>query len=134
MEITSFHLNIIISILFILIAILIVFNTVRIAIFTHQNEISIMKLVGASNWFIRAPFIFESIFSGIIGCLLALAVFYPLLSLVQPQLASFFNGANFDLVGYFNNHLVWIVGSQLVGIIILNFISSSAAIGRYLKV
>ncbi|MFA6919391.1 MAG: permease-like cell division protein FtsX [Patescibacteria group bacterium] len=125
---------ILISILFVLIAILIVFNTVRIAIFTHQNEISIMKLVGASNWFIRAPFILESIFSGIIGCLLALAVVYPLLSLIQPQLSSFFNGANFDLIGYFNGHFIWIVGGQLVGIILLNFISSGAAISRYLKV
>lgn len=125
---------IIISLLFVIIAILIVFNTVRIAIFTHQNEISIMKLVGASNWFIRAPFILESIFSGIIGCVLALGVFYPVLSIIQPQLSSFFNGANFDLVGYFNNHIVWIIGGQLLGIIVLNLVSSSAAIGRYLKV
>lgn len=126
--------GLVVSLIFVIIAVLIVFNTVRIAIFTHQNEISIMKLVGASNWFIRAPFILESIFSGIIACVLALLVIYPFLSIIQPKLSSFFDGATFDLVGYFNIHILLIVAAQLGGIIILNVISSSLAIGKYLKV
>ncbi|MFA4871537.1 MAG: permease-like cell division protein FtsX [Patescibacteria group bacterium] len=126
--------GLIISLIFVIIAILIVFNTVRIAIFTHQNEISIMKLVGASNWFIRAPFILESIFSGVIACLLAVALVYPVLSFIQPHLANFFDGAAFDLVGYFNQRFLLIFGGQLLGIILLNIIASSLAIGKYLKV
>lgn len=126
--------GLLVSLIFVVIAVLIVFNTVRIAIFTHQNEIGIMKLVGASNWFIRAPFILESIFSGILACILALVVLYPLLSIIQPQLSSFFDGATFNLVGYFNSNLLLLIGSQIVGIILLNIISSSLAISKYLKV
>lgn len=123
-----------VSLIFIIISALIVFNTVRIAIFTHKNEIGIMKLVGATNWFIRAPFILESIFSGIIACVIAVGLVYPVLSLIQPQLIAFFGSTDFDIAGYFNHYLAFIVGGQLVGIIILNFISSNLAINKYLDV
>lgn len=124
----------IISLMFAIISILIVFNTVRIAIFTHQNEISIMKLVGANNWLVRAPFIWESIISGIIACIIVMAVIYPLLSLIQPYLAKFLQGVDFNLVSYFNHNIIWIFGGQLIGIIIINFLSSMLAVGKYLKV
>ncbi len=124
----------IITIMFVLIAVLIVFNTVRIAIFTHQQEISIMKLVGATNSFIRSPFILENVFSGIIACTIAVSTIYFLLSLIQPHLNNFFAGVDVNLIGYFNTNFVVIFGGQLVGIIILNVISSSLALGKYLKV
>ncbi len=126
--------GLLISVLFVVIAILIVFNTVRIAIFTHQNEIAIMKLVGAGNWFIRSPFILESLISGILGCLLSLAVIYPLVTFLQPQLASFFGGMDFNLITYFNENLWKIIIFELIGIIIVNIISSAMAIGKYLNV
>lgn len=125
---------IITSLVFIIIAVLIVFNTVRIAIFTHQNEIAIMKLVGASNWFVRAPFVIESIIYGAFGCLLAIMVIYPTLGFIQPKLSAFFDGSSFDLIGYFNTNFINIFGGQLLAIIILNTISSAIAINKYLKV
>ncbi|MFA5029538.1 MAG: permease-like cell division protein FtsX [Patescibacteria group bacterium] len=125
--------GLVISIIFVIIAALIVFNTVRIAIFTHRNEVGIMKLVGASNWFVRSPFILENIFSGILACLLAIIVTYSFLALLQPHLASFFEGVDFDVTKYFNEHFLIIFGLQLVGITILNIISSSLALGRYLR-
>jgi len=125
---------VIVSLVFIVIAILIVFNTVRIAIFTHQNEIGIMKLVGASNWFVRAPFIIESMIYGVLGCLLAIAVIYPTLGFIQPKMATFFDGTTFDLIGYFNANFVEIFGAQLLAIILLNTISSAIALNKYLKV
>ena len=124
----------VISLMFVIIAALIVFNTVRIAIFTHQQEIGIMKLVGATNGFIRSPFILENVFSGIMACLVAISVIYFILSLVQPHLANFFNGVDLNLIGYFNKNFIFVFGSQLLGIIVLNIISSSLALGKYLKV
>ena len=123
-----------VSLIFVIISLLIIFNTVRIAIFTHQNEIAIMKLVGASNWFIRFPFIFESIIAGAIAVVCAIIFIYPLLSLLQSYLSSFFAGANFDLVGYFNANFVMIFGAQVIAILIINVVSSLIAIGRYLNV
>jgi len=123
-----------ISLVFVIIAILIIFNTVRIAIFTHQNEIAIMKLVGAGNWFIRMPFIFESILCGLLGCVVTVIFLYPLISGLQPYVASFFNGVNFDIIGYFNHNFITIFGSELIAIIFINIVSSGIAMGKYLNV
>ncbi len=58
---------------------IVILTTLSIAIASRRNEIEIMKLVGASNWFIRIPFMIEGLFQGIIGALLAL----PLLAFAR---------------------------------------------------
>ena len=126
--------GLIIAAIFVIIAILIVYNTVRIAIFTHRGEIEIMKLVGANNSFIRSPFILENIISGTIACLISVGLIYLLLNLVQPHIGAFFGGLEFTLMDYFTAHFTVIFGAQLTGIIVLNTISSSLALGRYLNV
>jgi cell division transport system permease protein len=122
------------SAVFIMIALLIVFNTIRVAIYTHREEIGIMKLVGATNWFIRSPFLLESIIYGIIGTGIAIAITYPLLRLIQPYINNFFLADTFSLVQFFNQNFLAIVGLELLIIILLNILSSSFAMRRYLKV
>lgn len=63
--------NLGISFILIIIALLIIFNTIRITIFTRREEIEIMKLVGATDWYIRWPFILEGALYGFIGAILA---------------------------------------------------------------
>lgn len=125
---------IIVSLIFAIIAALIVFNTIRIAIFSHREEIAVMKLVGASNWFVRAPFILESMLYALVGCLVSALVIYALLGLLQPQLTSFFAGLNIDIISYYNQNWLLIFGWELLVIIILNFIACLLAVGKYLKV
>lgn len=125
--------GIITILIFIFIAVLIVFNTIRVAIYTHREEIGIMKLVGATNWFIKAPFILESISYGIIACGISLLILYPILSLIQPYLNNFFL-AEFNILRYFNQNFLKIFGLELLGIILLNVISSHIALSRYLRV
>ena len=71
-----------ISLILMIIALLIIFNTIRITIFTRREEIEIMKLVGATDWYIRWPLILEGTLYGLIGAILALlltlAVYYGL--------------------------------------------------------
>ncbi|MBI1844912.1 MAG: ABC transporter permease [Actinobacteria bacterium] len=55
---------------------LLIFNTIRMAIFARRREIEVMKLVGATNWFIRVPFMLEGLFQGLAGTLSAFAVLY----------------------------------------------------------
>jgi len=119
---------------FICIALLIVFNTIRVAIYTHRQEITVMKLVGATNWFIRSPFLLEAILYGVIACLVAVAVVYPLLSFIQPYLNNFFLTEKFSIIDHFNKDFWQIFGLELLVIIFLNIVSSSIAIRRYLKV
>ena len=119
---------------FILIALLIVFNTIRVAIYTHREEIAVMKLVGATNWFIRSPFLLEAVFYGIISCIVAIVIVYPILNFIQPYLNNFFLTEEFNIINYFKQNFWQIFGLELLIVIFLNIISSSIAIRRYLKV
>jgi cell division transport system permease protein len=122
-----------ISGVFALISILIVFNTIRIAIYTHSEEINIMKLVGAGNWFIRAPFLIEAILYAGIGTVLTLLFLYPFLKLIDPYVLSFFNGS-FSLTAYYLSNLLALASWQFIGILILALVVSFVAVGRYLDV
>lgn len=122
------------SAIFILIASLIVFNTIRVAIYTHRQEIAVMKLVGATNWFVQGPFLLEAIFYGVLACLIAVVIVYPSLNFIQPHLNNFFLTEEFSLIDYFNRNFWRIFGLELLAVILLNIISSSVAIRRYLKV
>ena len=55
---------------------LLIANTIRLSIFSRRREIEVMKLVGASNWFIRGPFMLEGLFTGLIGAILAVIVLF----------------------------------------------------------
>jgi cell division transport system permease protein len=52
-------------------ALLLVANTIQVAAYSKRREVAVMKLVGASNWFIQAPFVLEAVFAGLIGAILA---------------------------------------------------------------
>ncbi|OGF21824.1 hypothetical protein A2Y83_02210, partial [Candidatus Falkowbacteria bacterium RBG_13_39_14] len=116
------------SIILALIAILIVFYTIKIAIYTHKDEIAIMKLVGAGNSFVKLPFLIESILYAILACILSVIILYPLIKIVNPHI-EFFVGADFNLIEYFRGNILIIMGWQLLGAIALNLISSTAALG-----
>ena len=126
--------GLVVSGIFALISLLIVLNTIRIGIYTHRNEIGIMKLVGATNWFIRAPFLIEGIFYALLGTFIFWLIFYLLIGILQPILYRFFIDIDFNLVSYLSNNLIYIFGFELILIIVLNIISTSIAIGRYLRV
>lgn len=126
--------GIVLSIVFLAIAVLMVFNTIRITIYTYREEIGIMKLVGASNAFIRAPFVIESLLYAILACVVTMALFLPFLNGFAPFFDRFFEGYNIDLVGYFNQHFFRIFGMQLLAVSVLCMFSSSIAISRYLRV
>jgi cell division transport system permease protein len=111
-------------------AALITFNTIRLAIYTSREEIAIMRLVGASNMFIRGPFMLQGIMYGFVAGVLALLFFYPLLSWLGPRTEDFFE---FNLFEYYILNFGEIFG-VLVGIgVVLGLISSIFAIARYLR-
>lgn len=126
--------GIIASIIFAIIAILIVFYTIKIAIYTHRDEIAIMELVGAGSFFIKAPFLIDSVLYSCIACFISIIAIYPMLKFINPHIATFFNESTFNLLQYFRNNLFSVMGWQLLGAILFNLISSSVALGKYLKV
>ncbi|MEA3272553.1 MAG: permease-like cell division protein FtsX, partial [Patescibacteria group bacterium] len=89
------------SLTFALIAIMIVFNSVRMTIYTHREEIGIMKLVGASNWFVRGPYLLEGVYACLVALVVTIIVVFPALGLIQPHFAGFFQESAPSLPGYF---------------------------------
>ncbi len=120
--------------IFALIAILIVYNTIRVAIYTHREEIGIMRLVGANNSFIRLPFILEAIFLSAIATVTMAAILIPLVRVAEPQLNVFFDGKTVGLLAYYVSHWWVIFGGQFAVLVALSVISASLAMSRYLKV
>ncbi len=111
-------------------AVLITFNTIRLAIYTSREEIAIMRLVGASNMFIRGPFMLQGIMYGFGAGVLSLLLFYPLLIWIGPRTEQFFE---FNLFDYYIMNFGEIFG-VLVGIgVVLGLMSSTLAVARYLR-
>jgi cell division transport system permease protein len=123
-----------ISAIFVLITILLVYNAVRVAIYTHRKEIRIMRLVGASNWFIRMPYVFSGIVYTAIGIGAAMLVFFPFLNLLQPYLATFFVDYNINILAYFQTNSVRIFGAEFAGLAFVNMLASLIAVSKYSKV
>jgi cell division transport system permease protein len=122
------------SAIFLLIAILIVFNTVRIGIYIHREEIGIMRLVGASNWFIKSPFFLEMILLSFIAVLLSAAIAFSLATVIDPKLTAYFGSSSPAIVSYFIENGLLIFCSQFAGLVIVSVFSTSLAMRRFLKV
>lgn len=122
------------SLIFLAIMVLVVYNSVRVAIYTHRKEIMIMRLVGASSWFIQMPYLVSSVFYTLIGVVVIMVIFYPFLTLLQPYLEAFFVGYNVNLISYFYGNIFKIFGSQLVAASLINILASLIAVRKYCKV
>lgn len=121
------------SILFAVIAFLIIFNAVRVAIQSQRIEISIKRLVGASNWFIRAPYLLESVIYTVLSLGLTMVVIYFAVRWLDPYLNVIFpNG--YSLTNYYRSHMLYLFGIQGVAVLLLTIVSSSLAMRRQLKV
>lgn len=115
-----------------LIAVLVTFNTIRLTIYSQKQEIEIMRLVGASNWHIRGPFVVEGAIYGIIAGLAVLILFYPIVYLTSARIQTFIPAVN--LASYFSNFfgqmLLLVLGSGIA----LGVVSSIIAVRRYLRI
>jgi cell division transport system permease protein len=123
-----------ITIIFSLIAVLIVFNAIRVIVYTRREEIAVMRLVGASGSFIRLPFLLESIIYTLFALILAFILLYAVFGATGPYLATFLEAYNFNIIEYYNANFFSIFLTQLGATALLSILSSGVAISRYLKV
>ncbi len=121
----------VISVAFLLISLMIIFNTIRMAIFTRREEIEIMKLVGATNWYIRGPFLIEGAMYGIIGATVAMAITLPLINVARPLFTSYFNAS--DVVTFVTDRIFLVTLAMYTLGIVIGTLSSFLAISRHLK-
>lgn len=125
-------LSFIVILVFAIIAGLIVFNTIRLGIYSSRDEISVMELMGASRVQIRGPFVIEGVMYGIVAALVTLLLFYPLSLWVGSSTQEFFGAVSaFD---YFINNFAQLFLILVVSGIILGGLSSYIAVQKYLDV
>lgn len=115
-----------------LIAGLVVFNTIRLAIYSNREEIGIMRVVGASNSLVRGPYVVEGLFWGIIAAIISLLLIAPVVYFVSPFLGGdFIPGLN--IFSYFYTHIFQLFLYQLLFGVVIGIFSSFWAVQRYLK-
>jgi cell division transport system permease protein len=129
--------GLIVTILLSLIAGLVVFNTIRLVIYSNRDEIAIMRAVGASNTFVRGPYLMEGVIIGASSAVISL-----LLILIALLLVPFFYRAQayfdvsipgFNMLQYFSAHFLQLLGYQVLFGIGLTVLSSFIAVRRYLR-
>lgn len=127
-----YHIGLIISAIFLIITILVIFTAIKMGAISRQKEIKIMRLVGASSFFIRAPFLIEGSLYALTAWLLNLAIVWPLSLFIQPQINNFLQ-IDFNLFNFlrFQSLQFWI--SLLVFSILISMIASSLAVNKYAR-
>ncbi|MGC9610702.1 MAG: permease-like cell division protein FtsX [Minisyncoccia bacterium] len=113
-------------------AVVVTFNTIRLAIFSASDQIGIMRLVGASNGFIRGPFMVEGLIYGIVSAIISFLIFIPFIGFVSPHVNSFIPEVNIQ--NYFNTNFLSLMFYQLIFGVALGIVSSIIATRRYLNV
>lgn len=129
-----YEVGLVLSLIFVLISIIVVFNTVRLTIYSHREELGIMKLVGATNAFIRAPFLIEGLLYALVSSFLTLVIIYPLMLVASPYVDNFFMGYDFSLMTFAYQHWWQIFALQFLISLVLSVSSTSLAVSRHLKV
>ena len=124
--------SVILTGLFAVIAFLIIFNTIRVAIYTQRVEITIKKLVGATNWFIRSPYIIESFIFTVVSVAITYFLMRFVAGLLDPYVAVVFK-KDWLLTNYISSNIMMLVGSQFVVVLLLTIFSSFLAMRRHLK-
>jgi cell division transport system permease protein len=120
------------SIIFGVISILVILNTIRMTIFNRRDEIEIMQLIGASKWYIRGPFLVEAAIYGLIAGILASAFFFIMVLGQAPKLGSYVEEIQPSVAVFEQWRLALIGGTIVLGVLIGAF-SSFLAIRRHLK-
>lgn len=116
---------------FVVISVLIIFNTIRMTIFSRRDEISMMKSIGADSYFIRGPFLIEAELYGVIAAIIAMVVGYLLSTKLLPSLGGYIEVKQ---TKSFILHWWWLI---LLGMVTTGFVigdlSARLALRKYLK-
>jgi cell division transport system permease protein len=114
-----------------IIAVMLVSVTIQVAIFARRREIGIMKLVGATNWFIRWPFILEGVAEGLVGSITAILIAMAVKVWILDKLI---DNLQFLRLSLSSGLLIVLVPCILIGGIIIGALGSAYALGRFLEV
>ncbi len=125
--------SILLLVILLSVSVFIISNTIKLTVFARRREINIMKYIGATDWFIRLPFIVEGIIIGFVGAILSFIVTYYCYSTIEGQLSNGILGENIDFVSI-NSIVLYVIGSYSIIGTVVGGIGSSISIRKYLHV
>lgn len=114
-----------------LIAGLVVFNTIRLAIYSNREEIGVMRVVGASDSLVRGPYMVDGMICGTIAAIASIIIATPVIYFISPYLNVFIPGLN--IFQYFYTHLLQLFLYELCFGVVIGGLSSIIAVRKYLK-
>lgn len=117
--------------LFFFVSLFLIVNTIKLTLFSRKREIGIMKYVGATDWFIRWPFIFEGIIIGVVGSLLASGLLYYLYDILVGMIAKDATTTILIQSSVVFSRIMW---QFLLGGVIIGCFGSIISIRKFLKV
>ena len=118
------------TVILLIASLLLIANTIRLSIFSRRREIEVMKLVGATNWFVRGPFMLEGLICGFVGSLAAVVCLLLGKELVLPHiLGRVDTGSGVEALGFGLNALLLIGVGLLIGVL-----GSGLTLRRFLQV
>lgn len=124
--------SIVIVIILLIVSLFIIANTVRITMYSRSLEISIMKAVGATNWFIRWPFLVEGVIIGILSAIISFGLIFGLYAAAEKVLASMFDILGNTMVPF--EECIWVLLIAFVSTgVVTGAAGSFISLGRYLK-
>ncbi len=129
---SSHRVGVALALVLVILSILVTVNTISLAIYTSREEISVMRLVGASDLYVRGPFMMEGVIAGVIGSILAMVLLYPSTVWVRNATTNVYGGIN--LVAYYVENFGQIFLVLLGSGILLGVIASYLAVRKYVKV
>jgi cell division transport system permease protein len=118
-------------ILLLAVSLVLIGNTIRLAIYSRRREIGIMRLVGASNWFIRTPFLLEGVLQALIGSILAIITLLAAQAFIVPWLQE---NLKFLPVSIGGATFAQLAGLLIISGVVIGLLGSGTAVRRYLKV
>lgn len=114
-----------------LVSVFIIVTIIGIKISQKRDDIEIMRLIGASSWYVRWPFLIEGMFYAVVGAFIAWAVASGVLLYASPLLSSFLRGIPIFPIPWI--FFLGLIGAEFILALVLGFVSSFLAVLRYLK-
>ena len=120
----------VIAVLLLVVSLMLVANTIRLSIYARRREIEVMKLVGATNWFIRWPFVLEGLIVGLFGAALAVGILWAgKVTIIDPLAENFDLIDNFSTIGF-----VPLIVTLMAAAVVVSALGSGVTLRRFLRV
>jgi cell division transport system permease protein len=119
-----------IAVLLLVVSLMLIANTIRLSIYARRREIEVMKLVGATNWFIRWPFVLEGLIVGLFGAGLAVGILWAgKVTIIDPLAQNFDLIDNFSTIGFGP-----LVVTLMAAAVVVSALGSGITLRRFLRV